>query len=36
MDATQQFLHQQQLQVPDKFVVSGVSKVIDFNHYEFI
>ncbi len=27
MDATQEFLRQQEVQVPDKFVVSGASKV---------
>jgi len=27
MDATQQFLRQQEVQVPEKFVVAGYSKV---------
>jgi len=27
MDATQQFLREQEIQVPEKFVISGLSKV---------
>ncbi len=32
MDATQQFLRQQEIQVPDKFVISGLSKVNQSNY----
>jgi hypothetical protein len=30
MDATQQFLRQQELQVPEKFFLAGLSKVSQF------
>jgi glutathione synthase/RimK-type ligase-like ATP-grasp enzyme len=30
MDATQQFLQQEKLHVPEKFVISGESKVSQF------
>jgi len=32
MDATQRFLRQQEVQVPEKFVVTGGSKVNQSNH----
>jgi hypothetical protein len=31
MDATQEFLRQQEVQVPEKFVVTGASKVSQSN-----
>lgn len=36
MDATEQFLRQQEIQVPQKFVVTGYSKVNHFNYLKII
>jgi hypothetical protein len=36
MDTVQQFLRQQEVQVPDKFVVAGVSKVNQSNITRFV
>jgi hypothetical protein len=36
MDATQQFLRQQEIQVPNKFVISGLSKVNQSNYEKII
>jgi hypothetical protein len=32
MDATQQFLRQKEIEVPEKFVVAGFSKVNQYNY----
>jgi hypothetical protein len=36
MDATQQFLRQQEIQVPEKFIVAGISKVSRINITLFV